>query len=118
MSKKIVILRCLHSNDVCTGAACLRAFNSKTASFARYGEEELELAAYFSCDGCGQVAFHSQRGMAEKLAMIRRLAPDAVHVGVCTKQKNGAGERVTCGAIKEITAELAAAGIEIIDGTH
>ena len=27
--KRIVILRCLRSNNVCTGAACLKAFNKK-----------------------------------------------------------------------------------------
>ena len=41
--KRIVILRCLGSNNVCTGAACLKAFNKKTGAFARYGEEPLEL---------------------------------------------------------------------------
>lgn len=29
--KRIVILRCLGSNNVCTGAACLKAFNKKPA---------------------------------------------------------------------------------------
>lgn len=37
--KRIVILRCLRSNNVCTGAACMRAFNTKSGAFARYGEE-------------------------------------------------------------------------------
>ena len=41
--KRIVILRCLRSNNVCTGAACMRAFNTKSGAFARYGEEPLEL---------------------------------------------------------------------------
>lgn len=43
--KRIVILRCLRSNNVCTGAACMRAFNTKSGAFARYGEEPLELEA-------------------------------------------------------------------------
>lgn len=51
--KRIVILRCLRSNNVCTGAACMRAFNTKSGAFARYGEEPLELEAYWSCNGCG-----------------------------------------------------------------
>ena len=42
--KRIVILRCLRSNNVCTGAACMRAFNTKSGAFARYGEEPLETA--------------------------------------------------------------------------
>lgn len=31
--KRIVILRCLGSNNVCTGAACLKAFNKKNRRF-------------------------------------------------------------------------------------
>lgn len=45
--KKIVMLTCLKANRVCTGAACLQAFNSKTKTFARY-QEPLELEAFFS----------------------------------------------------------------------
>ena len=43
--KKIVMLNCLRANSVCTGAACLQAFNAKTKTFARYGDEPLELVA-------------------------------------------------------------------------
>lgn len=45
--KKIVMLNCLRANSVCTGAACLQAFNAKTKTFARYGDEPLELVAFF-----------------------------------------------------------------------
>ena len=81
--KRIVILRCLRSNNVCTGAACLKAFNKKTGAFARYGEEPLELEAYWSCNGCGDCHFKYQEGIEEKLERIIGLKPDAVHVGVC-----------------------------------
>lgn len=116
---KIAILRCLHSNDVCAGAACLRALNSRTASFAQYGDEPLELVAYFSCDGCGKVAFANDRGMKGKLETIKRLKPDAVHFGVCTKQMDAQGKRTQlCSHIHAILEELGAAGIKIVDGTH
>ena len=59
--KRIVILRCLRSNNVCTGAACMRAFNTKSGAFARYGEEPLELEAYWSCNGCGDCRFEDQK---------------------------------------------------------
>ena len=68
--KRIVILRCLGSNNVCTGAACLKAFNKKTGAFARYGEEPLELEAYWSCNGCGDCHFIYQEGIEEKLERI------------------------------------------------
>lgn len=116
---KIAILRCLHSNDVCAGAACLRALNNKTASFAQYGEEPLELVAYFSCNGCGKVAFNCEKGMAGKIETIKRLAPDAVHFGICTKMKDSNGERKqVCPNIVRILDELKAAGIRVVDGTH
>lgn len=31
--KRIVMLNCLRANSVCTGAACLQAFNAKTKTF-------------------------------------------------------------------------------------
>lgn len=49
--KRIVMLNCLRANSVCTGAACLQAFNAKTKTFARYGDEPLELVAFFAATG-------------------------------------------------------------------
>ena len=68
--KRIVILRCLRSNNVCTGAACMRAFNTKSGAFARYGEEPLELEAYWSCNGCGRMLCM----LAFVLSTARRMA--------------------------------------------
>ena len=108
--KRIVILRCLRSNNVCTGAACMRAF--------RYGEEPLELEAYWSCNGCGDCHFKYQEGIEEKLERIIGLKPDAVHVGVCVKQRTQDGQVVTCKTIEEICERLEAAGLTIVEGTH
>lgn len=72
--KRIVILRCLRSNNVCTGAACMRAFNTKSGAFARYGEEPLELEAYWSCNGCGDCRFEHHAGIEEKLERIMALS--------------------------------------------
>ena len=116
--KRIVILRCLRSNNVCTGAACLKAFNKKTGAFARYGEEPLELEAYWSCTGCGDCHFKYQEGIEEKLERIIGLKPDAVHVGVCVKQRTDNGDEVTCKTIEEICERLEAAGLKIVEGTH
>ena len=52
--KKIIMLNCLRANQVCTGAACLKAFNERTRTFAQYGEEELFLQAFFRCNGCDE----------------------------------------------------------------
>ena len=113
--KRIVILRCLSSNDVCTGAGCMRAFNTKSGAFARYGEEPLELEAFWSCNGCGDCRFEHQAG---KLERIIGLKPDAVHVGVCVKQRTEDGDEVTCKTIEEICERLQASGLTIVEGTH
>ena len=49
--KKIVVLRCLKAEENCTGASCLKAFNNKSAYFSRYADQEIELAAFMSCNG-------------------------------------------------------------------
>ena len=49
---KIAILNCLNANDVCAGASCLKAFNSKSRHFEQYGDTPLELVAFARCSGC------------------------------------------------------------------
>ena len=116
--KKIAILRCLRSNDVCTGASCMQAFNRKQGTFARYGDEPVELMAYWSCNGCDDCHLHNQEGIEEKLRCIASLEVDAVHVGVCTKHRDAEGTWVTCRKILGICERLREAGIEIVEGTH
>ena len=116
--KRIVILRCLSSNDVCTGAACMHAFNTKGGAFARYGGEPLELEAFWSCNGCEDCRLKHQEGIEEKLERIISLKPDAVHVGACVKQRTQDGAEVTCKKIEEICERLEAAGLTIVEGTH
>lgn len=49
--KKIVMLNCLRANSVCTGAACLQAFNAKTKTFARYGTSRWSWLRFFAATG-------------------------------------------------------------------
>lgn len=117
--KNIVILRCLHSNDVCTGAGCLQAFNTYSGAFRCYGGEELRLVAFFACSGCGDVTFNNQKGLEEKLNRIVALKPDAVHIGVCTRIRDKVvGIKHECGPITEIAGYLADKGIQVVRGTH
>ena len=83
-----------------------------------YGDETLELEAFWSCNGCDDCKLKNQAGIEEKLARIVSLQVDAVHVGVCTKHRNDMGEKVTCRKIVEICERLRQAGIKIVDGTH
>lgn len=36
----------------CAGGKCLRAMRNKEGAFAQYGDSELELVGYTTCDGC------------------------------------------------------------------
>ena len=112
--KKIVMLTCLKANRVCTGAACLQAFNSKTKTFARY-QEPLELEAFFRCNGWDAQGIGVwDEGMEEKVERLLSLHPDAVHLGVCTKEKSGR----RCPLIQRVADALSEAGAVIVDGTH
>lgn len=111
--KKIAMLNCLKANEVCTGAACFKAFNLKQKHFEIYKDEEIELAAYMRCNGCGKEPSKDD-GMIEKIERLRKEGVEVVHVGVCTQ--NGAGEE--CKTITEISSMLEEKGIKVIRGTH
>lgn len=111
--KKIAMLNCLRANEVCAGAACMKAWNEKSKSFSRYGGEETELAAFMRCNGCGSEP-GLDKGLQEKINRLVKIGTDAVHVGVCTKNKEG--ER--CETILKIMNLLEENGIAVVDGTH
>ena len=106
--KKIVILRCLKSNDVCTGASCLQAFYDRTGKFKVYDiDENLQLR------------FQNQKGLEEKLERILALNPSAVHIGICTQIYNkSTGQKQECDKINEFSKYIQAKGVNVIRGTH
>ena len=112
---RIAILRCLHSNDVCTGAACFDAFNHKKAHFAQY-EEDLELVAFWSCNGCGEAKF-SPVGLEEKIARLFNMSIDVLHIGVCTQMRKN-NVVVECPTITAIAKRFEGKGIKVVRGTH
>lgn len=116
--KRIAILRCLHSNDVCTGAACLDAFFKRLGSFSIYGQEELQLVAFWTCNGCNDCQLKNKSGLEEKIQRIISLQTEVVHVGVCTKNKTNDGNMQICPTIKKICQRLESSGITIVEGTH
>lgn len=111
--KKIAILRCLKSAEMCTGAACLHALSAKTAYFEPYAGEEIQLVAFFSCNGCKELQFQGTAGLEEKLQCILSLGTDIVHIGVCCTENN-----ITCPNIVAITEFFKARQIKIVWGTH
>ncbi len=111
--KRIAILTCLKSNQVCTGASCLATLNGRRKSFARYSGEEVELMAFWHCNGCA-CDYEKDAGLAEKLERIQKIGVDTVHLGICTDKRDN-GE---CPQITWIAAMLERAGIEVVRGTH
>ncbi len=114
--KKIVILRCLKAEKNCTGASCLKAFNTKHGAFAQYGDEELELEAFMTCEGCEDGSLHSPEGMQEKIERIERIAPDAIHVGICCQTRTINRQR--CKNVLKLIEHFKRKGINIVWGTH
>lgn len=114
--KKIVILRCLRSEENCTGAACLSAFNHKKGQFEQYGNDELELLAFMSCNGCNKLNFADKAGLEEKIERILKIKPDVVHVGICCKTRTDNNEY--CSDILELVEIFKKSGINIVWGTH
>ena len=79
---KIAMLNCLKANDVCTGAGCLRAMNSRTGHFTPYAAEPLELVAMARCSGC-EVGI--DEGFREKLDRIVSEGPATWASAPCGK---------------------------------
>ena len=52
--------------------------------------------------------------MDEKLERMEGLHADAVHMGVCTKRKDG----TRCPVIQRIADRLHQQGAQLVDGTH
>lgn len=111
--KKIAILTCLKSNEVCTGAACLRALNTRQKYFEMYKDTEVELVAFSKCNGCSQ-SLADNRGLQEKVKRLITIGTEVVHLGICVNNNEGN----ECDIIAEVAQELEKNGIEVIRGTH
>lgn len=117
--KKIAIIRCLITSASCAGVGCLRAFNNRAKSFSCYGDkEELELAAVWTCNGCGKSKLENQEGIRKKIERMKTEKIDALHLSHCAHKKKEDGVKYLCPTIKKIADELAEAGVVIVDGTH
>ncbi len=116
--KKIAILRCLKTSTSCAGTGCLRAFNERSEGFKRYADEDVQLAAMWTCNGCGDSMLENQEGIEKKIARMVKNNIEAVHISHCTKKKNSDDTPVLCPTIKNICQRLEAKGVAVYDGTH
>ena len=109
---KIAILNCLKANDVCTGAGCLKAFNTKTKHFEKYSGVDIELVAMARCNGCEAGI---DDGFKEKLDRIVSEGAKVCHVGVCTVKRETKEE---CPTITKALEYLEERGVKPERGTH
>ena len=111
--KKIALLNCLKANRVCTGASCFKAFHDRTRSFERYRDKDVCLVAFMRCNGCDKDPL-TDEGILEKVERLEKEGVEVVHVGACTKTREGG----RCPTIQKIMGMMEEHGIELIDGTH
>lgn len=97
--KKVAILVNEDTMQRCSCGGCLRALFEKKDSFARYGDEELELVGMT----------HSGGDLAKKIETLRKKGVDVVHLSTCTKSKNE-----NYGAIADACAEY----FDVVGYTH
>lgn len=113
--KKIGILTCLHSNDVCTRAGCLKAFHQRTDTFSEY-DNETELAVLMTCNGCKKdnpVEPEEDLGLKEKLERLSKEEIAVMHVGACRLNKG-----IECVRMTRICDMIEKMDISVVRGTH
>lgn len=92
--KKIAILNCRNAICVCAGASCLHALNSRTGKFGRYEGEEVELCAFWYCNGCDMP--DDDAGLREKIDRVKSLGIESMHLGgVYSPERQGRWRRVS-----------------------
>ena len=114
--KKIGILTCLNSNDVCTRAGCLSAFRERRDFFSGYPEDTI-LAAVMTCNGCKETNAKEpaeDEGILEKADRLVSEKISVIHVGVCRLNE----EKKECPRITQICGLIEERGIKVIRGTH
>ena len=112
---KVAILTCLKACQICTGASCFAAWNSRTRNFAQYAGQDAELVAFMHCNGCEKDPA-SDAGMQEKLERLVQIGVERVHLGICTRTEQADHSR--CPRIQCIVDQLETQGVAIVEGTH
>ena len=110
--KKLAILTCLKATGVCSGAACMSAVNRRDRAFAEYAGEEVELCAFFHCNGC-DCDYGNDKEYKEKIEYVSKLGLDALHIGKCTLQRG-----IRCDIISDIARYCENQNIQIVWETH
>ena len=112
---KIGTLTCARSNDVCTRAGCLNAFNLRKDFFKDY-DDTVVLGAMMTCNGCTRdnpLSPDEDPNVAEKIERLVQEKITVMHAGVC-RMHNGK----ECSWLAKIIELIEAKGIRVIRGTH
>ena len=97
----------------------MKSFNSHTVKFERYGDEELELFASLTCNGCGQTV-ENDEGLKKKLDRLAEEPVDVVHFSSCTNKKDKVNPELKkrCPWVEKMKDYLESRGVEVVYGTH
>lgn len=79
--KKVAIYICDVVSKKCTATGCFKAFNNKTDSFEMY-DEELQLVAFNTCNGCDEDPIGS---LDIKIEKFKKAGVDSVHLSTCIR---------------------------------
>lgn len=114
--KRIAVLRCLKSSSHCSGAGCLKILFNKEKVYSKYKEEDIQLAAFWTCNGCGDISLGDEEGLRRKIASMERFSVDVVHMSHCVFKKKTDGSEEICTQVSAIVSELEKIGVRVEKG--
>lgn len=104
---KIGIMVCEKTTKICGGCICFSAFSKKEKSFERYKDKDVEIGAFFHCNGCNSDLV---KDLEEKVGIIKSKDIKTVHMALCIK--------VECKRYNEIKDYLIKNNFNVVEGTH
>lgn len=105
--KKIGIMTCDKLKDKCSGTHCFEAFHSKSKAFEIYKDKEVQISAFFSCNGCGTELPESMDYILNQM-LLKNV--DTIHMALCID--------VECHRHREIESVLKEKGFNVVLGSH
>lgn len=105
--KKIAVMTCDKLKNQCSGTSCFEAFHRKKEAFKIYESNEIELGAFFSCNGCNIALAES---MAYMFNQLRKKEIATIHIARCIE--------VECYRYEGIQTMLENEGFQVVHGSH
>lgn len=105
--KNIGIMICNKYSYKCSGINCFKAFNNRTKAFERYRECNVNLMAFFHCNGCEKNFLEEQ---THKFDQLKRCGVSTIHMSTCMVNK--------CHRYDVLKGDLINSGFDVVDGSH